>query len=331
MQNRHESTVLTCSKISSLYHFICIALFMSVWICPQSILSVEAIESGHAIRIVGDNIPDSGVASAYTSHMFRLDGAGKDNVSNAKWQFYLPSVNGVETLQKSAEGCMSFGIDAVSEPDNHAVSVDGEISGKIVFSGVLDGTAVNLQYNVTLELRPSILEVSVDRRKNGDSYDAICEVGYKGADYLYVTLEEEYGSTLRSLFVREPGQAHFVYGNITSSYYAWIVIKAENQYGSDVYTVELPPCGDAVGLPGIGPATDGMSGNGCRIAVHGNTLVLEGCTDTDVVTEIYSADGVLVSRSFSSAKTDLGGLCRGTYIVRIILNDRVITKKIVRL
>lgn len=76
---------------------------------------------------------------------------------------------------------------------------------------------------------------------NGNSYDVVCKVDYKGSDYLYVTLEEEYGSSLRSQFVREPYLAHFVCSNINSPYYAWIDIKVENTYGSDIYTIELPP------------------------------------------------------------------------------------------
>ena len=54
-------------------------------------------------------------------------------------------------------------------------------------------------------------------------------------------MEEEYGSTLRNQFVREPYLAHFICKNITSPYYAWIDIIAENQYGSEIYTIELPP------------------------------------------------------------------------------------------
>ena len=54
-------------------------------------------------------------------------------------------------------------------------------------------------------------------------------------------MEEEYGSTLRSQFVREPYLAHFSCKNITSPYYAWIDIIAENKYGKELYTIELPP------------------------------------------------------------------------------------------
>ena len=73
------------------------------------------------------------------------------------------------------------------------------------------------------------------------SYNVNCKVDYQGAGGLYVSLEEEYSSLLRSQFVREPYLAHFSFDNISSHYYAWIDIKAENEYGSDTYTIELPP------------------------------------------------------------------------------------------
>ncbi len=34
---------------------------------------------------------------------------------------------------------------------------------------------------------------------------------------------------------------------ITAPYYAWIHISAENKYGKDVYTLELPPYGNVAG------------------------------------------------------------------------------------
>lgn len=195
------------------------------------------------LKIIGNNIPESGITSAYTSHSFYIDGDEKNNISNARWYFYLPSVDGSEVLEKSAEECLSFNIDAISEPNNFSININGDIYGKVIFSGVLNGETINLQYNITLELKPSISNVNVIKRNNEgfDSYDAICTVDYKGADYLYVILEEEYGSTLRNQFVREPYLAHFICKNITSPYYAWIDIIAENQYGSEIYTIELPP------------------------------------------------------------------------------------------
>lgn len=199
--------------------------------------------SNNTFKIVGNNIPESGITSAYTPHSFYIEGNGANDISNAKWFYYLPLSDGNEILKKSAEGSLSFNIDAITEASDYDININGDIYGKIVFTGLVNGNIFKLQYNLSLELKPSIFDVSysLERNKAYDSYDAICKVNYKGADYLYVTVEEEYGSTLRSQFVREPFLAHFTCNSITSPYYAWIDIKATNQYGSDTYTIELPP------------------------------------------------------------------------------------------
>ena len=198
------------------------------------------------IKIIGSGIPESGITSAYTSHQFYIEGEEKSELRNARWSFYLPTIDGKDSLLKSTEGVLSFSIDSISNPDDYAVNVNGDIYGKVVFTGILNGTAINLPYYVTLELKPSISNVTFVKKNNGkdNSYDVFCKVDYKGSDYLYVTLEEEYGSSLRSQFVREPYLAHFAYNNITAPYYAWIDIKAENIYGSAVFTIELPPYND---------------------------------------------------------------------------------------
>ncbi len=195
------------------------------------------------LNIIGNSIPETGLTSAYTSHTFSIDGDSKDDVTNARWSFVLPSKDGEEILVKSAEGGLSFDIGAISNPNNFKINVNGDIYGKIKFSGILNGKEVNLQYNVTFELKPTISNVSyVTQKIDGyDSYNAFCKADYQGADYVYVQVEEEYGSGLTTQFVREPYSAHFVCRDITSPYYAWIDIVAVNQYGRAVYTIELPP------------------------------------------------------------------------------------------
>ena len=227
------------------------------------------------VKIKGSDIPESGITSAYTSHLFYIDGEGKDQINNTKWAFYLPTIDGKEALIKSEEGTRSFSIDKICNPEYYANNVNGGIYGKIIFTGQLNNTMINLQYNVTLELKPSISKVTFVKQNNGkdNSYDVVCKVDYKGSDYLYVTLEEEYGSSLRSQFVREPYLAHFVCNNITAPYYAWIDIKAENQYGSDVYTVELPPYYTTRSLPNsISNKTRSLKNNNyTRIKVYNSS------------------------------------------------------------
>ena len=193
--------------------------------------------------IVGDNIPENGIASAYTSHTFRIEGDGNQNITNGKWTFVLLSTDDSDIVVKQLEGNQPFLIDAVDNPDNYRISVNGGISGKVIFMGLVNGQSFKIIYNLTLDLKPKIFSVDYTKSMNegNASYNVNCKVDYQGAGGLYVSLEEEYSSLLRSQFVREPYLAHFSFDNISSHYYAWIDIKAENEYGSDTYTIELPP------------------------------------------------------------------------------------------
>ncbi len=90
---------------------------------------------------------------------------------------------------------------------------------------------------------PKIISVNYTREENSgfDSYNVICDVQYTGSKYLYVSVEEEFSSLSRSQFVYQENNAHFVCKDISSSCYAWIDITAENDYGQDTYSIELPP------------------------------------------------------------------------------------------
>lgn len=198
--------------------------------------------------IVGDNISENGITSAYTSHTFHIEGYGSENITNGKWTFILPSNDGNDIVVQQSEGNLSFQIEAVNNPDLYRINVNGDIYGRIVFTGIINGKSIKILYNLTLELKPKISSVEFTRCNNegNASYNVNCKVDYKGAESLYVSLEEEYSSLLRTQFVREPFFAHFSCNNISPNYYAWIDIKAENEYGYDTYTVELSPVSQSI-------------------------------------------------------------------------------------
>ncbi|MGM9708711.1 MAG: T9SS type A sorting domain-containing protein [Prevotella sp.] len=49
-----------------------------------------------------------------------------------------------------------------------------------------------------------------------------------------------------------------------------------------------------------------------------------------ISTDIYTANGTLINRCFSTNTIDLNDLCRGTYIVKIKLDNKTITGKVIR-
>lgn len=193
--------------------------------------------------IVGDNIPETGITSAYSSHSFFIEGNGKQTITNRKWTFLLPATDGSDIIVKQSEGDLFFSTDALSHPNDYYININGDVYGKIIFSGDINGKPMKLVYNLTLGLKPEISSVGFNKTdiNEHNSYDVDCKVDYKGAEYLYVSLEEEYSSLSRNQFVREPYLAHFTCRNISPYYYSWIDVTVENEYGSDMYTIELPP------------------------------------------------------------------------------------------
>ena len=75
------------------------------------------------------------------------------------------------------------------------------------------------------------------------SYDAYYKVKYRGASSMTVSVEEEYGSKLKSSRVKEPYIGTGVIKAITAPYYAWMDFVVENKYGKITYTIELAPNG----------------------------------------------------------------------------------------
>ena len=274
-------------------------------LCPQNVLS-QGITN---LIITGNDIPESGLASAYISHSFRIDGEGIGNITDGKWAFVLPSSNGEETVVKSAEDGLTFDIDSLSNPDDFTISKDGIICGKIRFSGILDGQAVDLQLDVTIDLKPLISNVTCETQKieGYDSYNAFCSAEYKGADYVYVGVEEEYGSCKLTQFLQKPYSGRFVCRDITSPYYAWIDIEAVNKYGRTVYTIELPPFDDQ------------------------QTAIDNPMGDDNVYSEIkvYTADGKFLKSISDVSATQ--SLLPGMYVYAYCKGNKVVrTSKILR-
>ena len=67
-----------------------------------------------------------------------------------------------------------------------------------------------------------------------------------------------------------------------------------------------------------------------RISFKNNILIIEDSSNKQILSEIYSANGTLINRSFSSRTMDLNKLSKGIYIVKIKSNKKTITKKFIK-
>lgn len=71
--------------------------------------------------------------------------------------------------------------------------------------------------------------------------------------------------------------------------------------------------------------------NNCQIVISDNIMTLEGCTNMNFSTDIYSTNGTLMHRSHSVSEIDLNDFASGIYIVRFKSDNKLLTKKIFKL
>lgn len=151
------------------------------------------------------------------------------------------------------------------------------------------------------ELKPRIKAVNILGKECNTpyaSYNLHYTVEYTGCDQLKIQLDEEYGSSLQTTYVKEAPLADITTRYIAAAGYAWIDIIAENQYGKDVYTIELSPCEECYKTP------TGIGNIFCDMPTAANLDHME----------VYDITGAKVATVRDHA--ELGSLCNGIYLIR---------------
>lgn len=264
---------------------------------------------GQEIEIVGESMSSDGIASAYVSHRFQVNNCTGKELADINWSFTLPLKGGGEETVATDSDVDSIDIPAIADEDKYEISTGGDIYGKIVCKAMAAGKEVEDVCHVTLQLKPYIKNVTITRkeqRKPYASYDLYYTVEYYGADEILVELDEEYGSSLRQQYVKEPILAHVVTPYISAAAYAWIDITAENKYGKDTYTLELDPVDEFLSDSGMGDTTE-TAGN------HIN----DGITRI----EVYTIAGRRIAATGEAG--DLQKLNNGIFILNVYRNDGI--------
>lgn len=195
------------------------------------------------VNIIGNNIPESGICSAYDSHSFSLSNPENDLLSDINWQFLIENPDNGYVTVANASGVTEFGIEAVSDPEIYKINPDGDLNGLILCDLKIYGVQTQLSYRLSLELSPVIFSVTTPDIIPTSDYFYNCSfvVDYSGCDHLMVNLEQENMSIIVSDYVYEPSLAHVTVTHISRLLYAWIDIIAENSYGKVTKTIEIPP------------------------------------------------------------------------------------------
>ena len=201
------------------------------WQIPQS-----------GAEIICDDISDNGIGSSYKPHTFSLS-ESRGTISEYRWSFSLKDSNGDYTPVSQGTGD-SFSIPAIPDADNYHVNINGDLEGRIECEYTMDGVSnIAIPFKLSLERKPTILSIDNVNVIHEDPgvFSLLFNVSYAGADNLYVEIEEEYNTSLRSYRFDEPYIAHVKTGNITSFYKSWVTVEVSNKYGTASRTLVFDP------------------------------------------------------------------------------------------
>ncbi|MBO6287022.1 MAG: hypothetical protein J6M94_00345 [Prevotella sp.] len=194
------------------------------------------------IRIKGTGIDDNGIASAYTSHHFYIFPTAA-TVSNPHWEYKLPLKDGgFQTVLTSNDN--EFTTPSVSNENLYLHDSEGDIHAKILFTGIVNGQSVSLEYNLSLELKPRIVKLEYTDLTPSDGnptyYDVLVNVIYEGAYYVYATVREEYASSATAYSSYTPYYASIRMNTISGVGNATVKVKVQNEYGTTTKTIIIP-------------------------------------------------------------------------------------------
>ena len=146
------------------------------------------IQEQSGLKIVCGRIEEDGFASAYESYNFSIENNTNHSISEPQWTYTLPLKSGGETIIATSQNDI-FTIPIVESKDLYDIDADHCISGRIVFSCIIDGEESVASYNIMLDLKPHIIsysEIIKTVNETNTAYSIDFTVRYVGSDFLRV-------------------------------------------------------------------------------------------------------------------------------------------------
>ena len=199
------------------------------------------IQEQSGLKIVCGRIEEDGFASAYESYNFSIENNTNHSISEPQWTYTLPLKSGGETIIATSQNDI-FTIPIVESKDLYDIDADHCISGRIVFSCIIDGEESVASYNIMLDLKPHIIsysEIIKTVNETNTAYSIDFTVRYVGSDFLEVGVREEYSPFLEIQTIEEPLVAHVCRSGINTFDCAWVWLHVYNEYGEDEVIITL--------------------------------------------------------------------------------------------
>ncbi|WP_370789700.1 hypothetical protein [Bacteroides nordii] len=199
------------------------------------------IQEQSGLKIVCERIEEDGFASAYESYSFSIENNTDHSISEPQWTYTLLLKGGGEAIIATSQNDI-FTIPIVESKDLYDIDTDHCISGKILFSCIIDGEESVASYNIMLDLKPHIIsysEIIKTVNETNTAYSIDFTVRYVGSDFLEVGVREEYSPFLEIQTIEEPLVAHVRRSGINTFDCAWVWLHVYNEYGEDEVIITL--------------------------------------------------------------------------------------------
>jgi len=200
------------------------------------------IETTPNIDIYCTDIPNTGIASAYDTYLFEISNYNV-NMSSLHWEYLVLSESGEFQIKAQQADSQTFSFSPFSYLSTSHINREGDIECIVRLTYTMNGTNFCITKKLTLECEPEIISLSDQSvRNNGyiTLYDYSFNVSYRGAPAITIGVEQEYSAFYDIIHIDEPFLAHVYLSNLSRGNYVWIDISVENDYGSDLQTIEIP-------------------------------------------------------------------------------------------
>lgn len=192
--------------------------------------------------IIPDDVDSTGICSAYEPHLFHLARTCMD----PQWKYILHRTDGTEDIISTSNG-QTFTTPAITNAADYMKNIEGDIIGRVVFEGIIDGVTYTDEFKLSLELSPQILSATILQREDLPYCYSNFKVGinYRGCYLIEYFLREEYSYNVQQFINYTPFYTELNLNGVDTYGRAWLEIYAWNQYGSDHIELELTGNGDS--------------------------------------------------------------------------------------
>lgn len=193
----------------------------------------------HSMKIGGNNVNEVGYGSAYKSHTFQITDAN-NIVQNATWKYQIYS-NSIEQYVDVSTGYGSpFTINNINFTSDAIDNYDC-LQGRIVCCVTQNGTTSEFTKPLFLELKPELVNyeiLNINTATGNNFYSFDLKLTHLGTSQGFLSVNNEYGLTSSFNFSGD-GETVIHVGNAFKYGQTYIYITLRNEYGDNVKTIYL--------------------------------------------------------------------------------------------